>query len=126
MLMILVLASNLILAAGPALAQSGFTFDSQGGSGTFISPSDGGITFFHGSDGTMGTILPPPREGGVGFYNFRAPGGRPHSGTILTFPSPPPVATPPPVMAPVQPFFQAPPPVRSAPSRPSRWGDWQR
>ncbi|WP_447973946.1 hypothetical protein [Nitrospira sp. Kam-Ns4a] len=126
MLAIRALAGSLILAASPALAETSFIFDSQGGTGTIITPGDGSTSFFFGSDGTTGTIL---RSGGenIGFYNFSQPGGRQHSGTILTFPSPPTQAPPPATVAPAPPLILAPPsPLRGSPSVPSRWPDWQR
>ncbi len=127
MLAILVLAGGLILAASPALAETSFIFDSQGSTGTILTPGDGSTSFFFGSDGTTGTIL-RPGGGNIGFYNFSQPDGRQHSGTILTFPSPPPIqAQPPAAIAPVQPLLLAPPsPLRETLPAPSRWPDWQR
>lgn len=125
MWMVLVLASCLILAAGPAPAEMSFVYGSHGESATIVSPGDGSMSFYYGSDGTTGTIIHP--GGGMSFYYFNQPGGQQQSGTILTYPRSPRPAAPPPIVAPVQPLVPTPaPPLRGNPPASSRWPDWPR
>ena len=120
------LTIGLLLVLEPALAQISIIQGSDGTSGTIVDLG-GGFHSYSDSHGNMGTIV--DLGGGFQTFQFSAPHGGLHSGTILALPAPSPVSPPPPptdfASAPVLPFTpkgplmpreQAVPPVPFAPA----------
>jgi hypothetical protein len=85
-------AIGLLLYREPALAEISFIQGSNGTTGTIIDLG-GGFRSYSDSHGRTGTIV--DLGGGFQTFQFSAPHGGLHSGTILTLPTPSPAAPPP-------------------------------